>query len=204
MTAPLALVLAQSTPEKTSSAAAVVFGMFALVGIISILALTKRGRRTLMRSSRSCSASRSRSPRSVRLRPTGSRRSPSWACSSPRSCSSAALARCAKASWCQRWRAKTLRSSRPRTRRRLPIRRNRIPVSSGHRIPLTGCLGLMRQLSSQKTAGIARPCPLTGRVRALNRPNVAGYPASRQPQCAMMWGHGNPGPAHSFRPQAAS
>jgi sugar phosphate permease len=48
MTAPLALVLAQDTAQKTSSTAAVVFGMFALVGILSIFALTKRGRRTLM------------------------------------------------------------------------------------------------------------------------------------------------------------
>lgn len=42
------LFLAQSSTEDTSSAAAIVFGMLALVGIVSVVALTGRGRRSLM------------------------------------------------------------------------------------------------------------------------------------------------------------
>jgi FtsH-binding integral membrane protein len=48
MTDQLAAVLAQSQPEDTSSAAAAVLGVFLLVGILSIFALTKRGQRTLL------------------------------------------------------------------------------------------------------------------------------------------------------------
>jgi hypothetical protein len=40
--------LAQTAPEDTSSAAVIVFGMLVLIGAVSILALTPRGRRTLM------------------------------------------------------------------------------------------------------------------------------------------------------------
>lgn len=43
-----ALVLAQTAPDDTSSGAAIVFGMLVLIGALSILALTPRGRRTLM------------------------------------------------------------------------------------------------------------------------------------------------------------
>lgn len=48
MTAQLAFVLAQNQPEDTSSAAAAVFGVLILVGVLSIFALTKRGQRTLL------------------------------------------------------------------------------------------------------------------------------------------------------------
>lgn len=44
----LPLLLAQTTPDDTSSGAAIVFGMLVLIGALSILALTPRGRRTLM------------------------------------------------------------------------------------------------------------------------------------------------------------
>ena len=42
------LVLAQAQPSDTSSAAAAVFGVVLLVGIFSIIALTSKGRRTLL------------------------------------------------------------------------------------------------------------------------------------------------------------
>ena len=43
-----ALLLAQVSPDDTSSAAAIVFGMLVLVGVLSVLALTSWGRRSLM------------------------------------------------------------------------------------------------------------------------------------------------------------
>lgn len=46
--AELAPVLAQTDPEDTSTAVAVVFGVFVLVAILSVFALTKRGQRTLL------------------------------------------------------------------------------------------------------------------------------------------------------------
>lgn len=44
----VAQVLAQTAPEDTSSGAAIVFGMLVFIAVLSILALTPRGRRTLM------------------------------------------------------------------------------------------------------------------------------------------------------------
>jgi hypothetical protein len=43
-----ALLIAQTTAKDSSSSATIVFGMLALVGILSVLALTTRGRRSLM------------------------------------------------------------------------------------------------------------------------------------------------------------
>ncbi len=43
-----ALVLAQTAPEDTSSAGVIVFGMFIAIALVSIVALTPRGRRSLM------------------------------------------------------------------------------------------------------------------------------------------------------------
>lgn len=43
-----ALVLGQTAPSDTSSGAAIVFGMLALIGILSFVALTPAGRRSLM------------------------------------------------------------------------------------------------------------------------------------------------------------
>ena len=42
------LVLAQSKPEDTSTAAAAVFGVIVLIGVLSIFALLPRGRRLLL------------------------------------------------------------------------------------------------------------------------------------------------------------
>lgn len=42
------LLLAQVTPDDTSSGAVIVFGMLVLIGVLSILALTSWGRRSLM------------------------------------------------------------------------------------------------------------------------------------------------------------
>lgn len=48
MSAQLISVVAQAQPEDSSSAAAIVFGVFVLVGVLSVFALTKRGQRTLL------------------------------------------------------------------------------------------------------------------------------------------------------------
>ena len=44
----LATVLAQTQPEDSSSAAAAIFGVLLSIGLLSIFALTKTGRRTLL------------------------------------------------------------------------------------------------------------------------------------------------------------
>lgn len=41
-------VLAQTQPEDTSSGALIVFGMLVVIGIVSVVAITPRGRRSLM------------------------------------------------------------------------------------------------------------------------------------------------------------
>lgn len=48
MTDQLTFTLAQAKPEDTSTAAAAVLGVFILVAVLSIFALTKRGQRTLL------------------------------------------------------------------------------------------------------------------------------------------------------------
>jgi threonine/homoserine/homoserine lactone efflux protein len=44
----LMAVLAQTVPQDTSSGAGIVFGMLALIGVVSVVAITPRGRRSLM------------------------------------------------------------------------------------------------------------------------------------------------------------